>query len=1427
MLGYTPEEVQNIHPADFVAPEDQEKLKNRMQEIEAGGGITPAEYRLIRKDRSTIHTENRSRLIQAGGKPTVLSIIRDITDRKQIEKEREGYIERLNTLGLLQQKISASLEFDEVMGFVVESAAELLDVPFTRIFILREDKLNLEHVHGGEMGDVQKFSMGEGGVGWAASSGEICYIEDVSKDDRWIKMDWAVQEGIGSYLAIPLKSGERILGVLDFLVRGTRRFRKEELQLAFAFAEGAAVAIQNAGLHEAAVSRVGELENLQSATRALTSELELSDLLGHITESGAALLGADRSLVSSFDPESEKLEIIHNFGVSDSYISFLSENIDRSLSGVVFTEKKMTAIEDAQNDPRCFFSPEIPAAEGYHGLLVCPLIAKGESIGTLTLYWNAPHQFTSPETSLAQTFADQAAVAIQNARLHDEEKRSRGFLQSVVDDNADAITIIDSDRRFIHLNAAAEKLFGYTKEEALGKNFMGLIVPDEKRDEAARAVREIDRTGESRIFETTRLRKDGTLIPVSLSLSAVKDEAGKVIATTAIVKDLTAQKRIEEMLRRQAVLFEQISDGVLITGLDGRILDWNPAAEKMFGYAKEEAVGKIPGILYRPEEASRISKQITDTVKRKGIWSGEIHVIRKDGSMGICETAVVPLRNEKGEPIATIGVNRDITERKRAEAALRESEERIRAIMENAVDAIITIDENGTVESANPAVERLFGYAPEEIIGQNVSRLMPEPYKGEHIRSFENYLRTGESKIIGKVIEVVGLRKSGTEFPMDIAVSEIRLGERQLFTGIAHDLTERKQAEEALRESEERFRVISETIELPVSITRLRDGEILYGNRSLGRLFGVPYEDLIGRNTADFYYEPADREKLLKALQENGGVDNYEGRARKADGTPFWILSSIRVSSFEGEQALFAVFTNITARMEIEEALRESEEKFRRLVENAADAIFLIDPDQNGKFLDVNQRACEALGYTREELLALSVPEIEVGLKPDETSDGWERMLAGESITIEGAHRRKNGTFFPVEIRTGLFELEGRQVELASARDITERKRAEDELQRAKEAAESANRAKSEFLSNMSHELRSPLNAVVGFSDIILMRNPEGETARFTQRIRDSGQYLARLIEDLLDFDRIEAGKVRLDLTQVAINDLVGSIANHRIPDLPEGFALECDLDPTCGKLTCDTMRINQVLTNLLDNAVKYSPDGGTIRIRTRAYPTEVRVSIEDQGMGLTPKEQENIFERFKQLESGYTRRASGLGIGLSLVRMLLDLHGGRIWVESEKDKGSTFTFALSRSRKENSELETPDVNGKSLDVPLEPWTGQVILVVDDVEHYHEYMRMVMASAADVLSAYNGVEAIEAAQKAQPDIILMDLRMPVLDGFEAIRRLKSDPATKDIPIVAVTAQAMKEDKEICLKAGVEGFLTKPIVLDDFRKEISRTSKPTG
>jgi signal transduction histidine kinase len=427
---------------------------------------------------------------------------------------------------------------------------------------------------------------------------------------------------------------------------------------------------------------------------------------------------------------------------------------------------------------------------------------------------------------------------------------------------------------------------------------------------------------------------------------------------------------------------------------------------------------------------------------------------------------------------------------------------------------------------------------------------------------------------------------------------------------------------------------------------------------------------------------------------------------------------------------------------------------------------------------------------------------------PDSIPEEWKAFVNKVSDTYENADKDRL--------------LAERSLEITSQeliQRLEDRKKTEEELRSAKDAAEAANRAKSEFLSNMSHELRSPLNAVVGFSDIILMRHPEGEITRLAEKIKDSGEYLTRLIEDLLDFDRIEARKVRLDLASVVINDLVESFVNHRRSDLPGSFGLEWELDPACGEIMCDTTRINQVLTNLFDNAVKYSPDGGSIRVRTRAQPAEVWISVEDEGIGLNPDEQMRIFERFQQLESGYTRRSGGLGIGLSLVRVLLELHGGDIWVESEKGKGSTFVFALPGAKGANSDLQSPGTCEARRNAAQEPWANKNILVADDIEHYHEYMRLLMSSATNVHSAYNGIEAIETAKNERPDIILMDLRMPVLDGFDAIDRLKNDPATEGIPIVAVTAQAIKEDKAMSFEAGADGFVTKPIDLEVFRKEV--------
>ncbi len=392
-----------------------------------------------------------------------------------------------------------------------------------------------------------------------------------------------------------------------------------------------------------------------------------------------------------------------------------------------------------------------------------------------------------------------------------------------------------------------------------------------------------------------------------------------------------------------------------------------------------------------------------------------------------------------------------------------------------------------------------------------------------------------------------------------------------------------------------------------------------------------------------------------------------------------------------------------------------------------------------------------------------------------------------------------------------------RQQNMSLEAAVEERTR---ELEIARDQAEAANQAKNEFLSNMSHELRSPLNAIIGFSEVLLLQSEDADTLRFVSKIKDAGRYLTRLLEELLDIDRIESGKVRLDLQKTSLNEIVVSAVDVRRTQLPKGFSLEYSLDSQCGDVTCDPIRIRQVVFNLLDNAIKFSLQGGAIRVRTEAHLGEIRVSVEDKGIGISPENQKKIFDRFQQVEEGLRRQTGGLGVGLSMVKQILTLHGGRIWLESAEGTGSTFYFALPASAKRS--ISTPAA------VPLkeaakDPWFGLKVLIADDLEDYHLLMKMLMGQADEIVSAYNGEEAIQIARNDPPDLIIMDLRMPILDGFEAIRKIKEDPFTRDIPLLGVSAQAMAEDKDSCLSAGADGFVTKPVEMEILRKEVKRVT----
>ena len=505
-----------------------------------------------------------------------------------------------------------------------------------------------------------------------------------------------------------------------------------------------------------------------------------------------------------------------------------------------------------------------------------------------------------------------------------------------------------------------------------------------------------------------------------------------------------------------------------------------------------------------------------------------------------------------------------------------------------------------------------------------------------------------------------------------------------------------------------------------------------------------------------------------------------------------------------------------------DEAMR-SRDFFRSVVDDNANAILISNEDQ--KILRWNTAAEKLYGFAESEVLGRHIKFMIPKNRLSELEGDIKARTEDHPVEFITERLHKNGAVIPVSIALSpIRQDDGKILAFAAThKDLTEQKFTEEKILHVIEEAEFANNTKSEFLANMSHELRSPLNTVIGFSDLLLRDSADELTLKLAPLMKESGEYLVRLIEDLLEVDQLESGNIKLHIKDVQINSLIQAVAESRQPHLPDGFSLRLSLDSGFETIPCDPTRIRQVLTNLLDNALKYSPDSRQVTIRTQSKCGEVWISVEDEGLGMSTEETKTIFERFRQLESGYTRRSGGVGIGLNIVQNLMELHQGRIWVESEKGSGSVFTFALPKTQ--DTSLTPKDILDAKPKLtqraPFDPWAGKSVLVADDAEHCHDYMRLLMASAKKVISVYNGLEAEDAALSEQPDIIIINLRMPVMDGFTAINNIKADSRTRHIPILAVTAQVKYADRIRAAESGADGFVTKPINIRNFKEEIKR------
>ena len=625
---------------------------------------------------------------------------------------------------------------------------------------------------------------------------------------------------------------------------------------------------------------------------------------------------------------------------------------------------------------------------------------------------------------------------------------------------------------------------------------------------------------------------------------------------------------------------------------------------------------------------------------------------------------------------------------------------------------------------------------------------------------------------------------------------------------------------------------------------------------------------------------PNDYQRFMKVLDDHvlGRTEFFEieYRSQCKDGSYIWVLDRGQtVKNQAGRATRFIGFeTDISDRKYSEEKLQKSEQRYRALMDNASDAICLANAD--GNLIEVNHKAEILLGYNREELSKLHVSQIHPLDSLQEVREHFQGIVQGiTTSTLETFVLRKDGSQVPVEITGTRIDLENTFIAQGIFRDISDRKNHEHQLELANAELIRATRLKDEFLANMSHELRTPLNAILGMSEGLL----EGILGAINERqsqaiaaIEKSGRHLLALINDILDLSKIEAGKLELEITKVDILQLCQSSLNFvKHQAFKRQIQLRANLSKEVGEMSLDERRIRQVLINLLSNAVKFTPIGGCVTLDVHYEPIEVNlaehisltriplqskpnsvlescpledrfylcISVTDTGIGISPLDQLKLFKPFVQIDSSFNRKYEGTGLGLALVKQIVEMHGGDVNLRSQIGEGSCFTvrlpyvcmtpdFQISQlSEDDQSQIidtsfeQSNPLSQSVVDtIPAMENTLPTILIAEDNEaNTISVTSYLQAKGYYCVIAQNGQEAINLARIHHPQLILMDIQMPEMDGITATKQIRNEPILADIPIIALTALAMTGDREKCLEAGANDYLSKPYQLKYLAKVI--------
>lgn len=1061
------------------------------------------------------------------------------------------------------------------------------------------------------------------------------------------------------------------------------------------------------------------------------------------------------------------------------------------------------------------------------------------------------------------------SFAVYQNKLRNQQLLEKKLqIAAIVENSADAIISLTLDEKISSWNKGAEGMFAYLAHDALGKTLDELIVPVSLRSQEKDLLTRIKKGDAVASYESQRHSANGALLDVSITISALQGANGELLGISTTIRDISEQKRHEQhIINSNARLEQQVEHrlvelkklnqlfssvlssasqvSIIATDTQGIITLFNRGAELLLGYSAQEIIGKTSPAPFHLEEeitsrAEELSREFGVPIEgfRTFVHKAEMFgndtrewtYVKKSGESFAVSLSITTLRNDENNITGYLGIAIDISARKASLQSLAESLEMTRAILDTAIQPIISIDSNGSIRSINPAGIKAFGYTSDELIGKNVNILMPEPHRRQHDAYIDRYLKEKTPRMIGIGREVMAQRKDASLFPVHLSVGALEAKGQTLFVGIFADISLQTQQRNALIAARDQMILAAEVAKMGIWTWTLGDN-FIKGNKRLFEIYELPFSN-------------------------------------PEEGMPYeqWFN---RIHPDDKAQVSFEIMDENAAKKDFKVLFR------------------IVLPDQRIRHI-------HAAGQ-------------------------FERDSSGKLVYITGINL-----------------------------DITAQHMLESQLRLAKEQADAASAAKSAFLANMSHEIRTPMNAILGMLQIIQKANRDALQKDYIDKAYLAGKSLLALLNDVLDYSKIESEKLELELREFSLEDMMRELAivldgNHPSDHVTLLFDMDHKLPAVC---VGDSLRLKQILINLASNALKFTSTGHVILgvkvIQKTSQQVQLLFAVTDTGIGIEEAQQQSIFQAFTQAEASTSRRFGGSGLGLAISKHLLALMGSDIHVQSQLGKGSCFWFELTlpvSMQQEPNDL--PDLNcparrvllieddamsrdlitatirmkdwsvdsfnsletakevlqdSAAYDVVLanfpqqddmlstyqqnfphpKPWVfmqrgfekksppreenlffsttllskpftpqqlvaalhlalqvndqtasssieeeikrlaGLRVLAVEDNATNRVMLKILLEDEGALVDlAEGGLEGVNKTITATPpyDVILMDMQMPDIDGLEATRRIRAHGKFNAVPIVAITANTNLSDRQACLAAGMNEHIAKPFEID--------------